>query len=80
MQVIMRCTFRRSEGCIAEAFLSDAFQCKNKSCQGTSARGRNQGKGNEDDDGAAKSSSRLNIATGVENNLLEVLRKNYDIG
>ncbi|EYC18751.1 hypothetical protein Y032_0026g1346 [Ancylostoma ceylanicum] len=75
----MYCTFRRSEGCLAEAFLSNTFQCKNKSCQGSTTKGRNQGKANDFDDGAGKSSSRLNVATGVENNLLEVLRKNYDI-
>ncbi|ETN68191.1 hypothetical protein NECAME_15972 [Necator americanus] len=62
--------FRRSEGCIAEAFQSNLFQSRNKLGQNSN---RIRNKTNEEEDGCE------HRPNGLESNLLEVLRKNYDI-
>ncbi|KAK5976107.1 GRAM domain-containing protein [Trichostrongylus colubriformis] len=70
---------RRSEGCL-EAFQSDMFQCKNKNCpEDSECRDEVPMMMDETQEQAVRNFLRHKVSTGVESNLLDVLRKNYDI-
>nr|CDJ97578.1 Protein Y77E11A.12, isoform a [Haemonchus contortus] len=69
---------RRSEGCL-DAFQSNMFQCKSKECPPDAECRDETVTLDESQEQALKNFLRHKVSTGVESNLLDVLRKNYDI-